>query len=197
MRGILRRAGVALGVVALLAIGGVAVVTAPDSAGITAQFDVPGSVGNTITAREAVVRVTGVQLAETLEFGYGLGDTDTATTGVWVVVHTTVTTRASSQVFGNALLRIGGVSYGASGILPAPNLTGMQLNAGIPVAGVLVFEVPRSAVRGNDAAQARIEMKVRLNERLNTVPNISVDLTARSIESGVAIAAPKIVEDPQ
>ena len=137
-----------LTVAGLLAVGGVAIATAPSDDTIVAPFLVRGEIGKPIGSRLATVVVSDVGVARELDLSYaydpdfGEPAPDTASAGVWIVVSLDVTATYTSIDFGNAEVRIAGVRYRASTVLPDPDLPTFAFDPGVTVRGSIVFELP-------------------------------------------------------
>lgn len=178
-----------LALVALL-VAGVAVVTAPDDQEEFAPIDRRGAVGETVAARALDVRVDDVRVARGLEPAPDAvaGETpDTGTRGAWVVVDATVTWNIEAGSLGYSVLRIGDREYRAADILPQPSLLGLPMQAGVPVSGSFVFEVPRSALDDPGAARAELRSRFAVEAGPDTVPVVEIDLADAPVEESVVV----------
>jgi hypothetical protein len=114
---------------------------------------------------------------------------------VWVVIDLTVTSNVAHTDLSYTELRIDGITYGTYE-LPYPNLTFTSHGAGVPVAGSLVFEVPKSALEGNGLHGATLFFQTTLGVQLDDVAEVTVDLSglestrAESIDEPVVLAVP-------
>lgn len=170
----------------------VVVATAPDSDDITAVFPVRGTIGDVLEARELIVEATDIRLADRLEVGYADAGT-TTTDGVWVVLDATITPRLETTSLSNATLVIDGIQYQVSGILPR-SVNFLSYGAGIPQHGSLVFELPTVALAAPGAANAEIYFNYSFQPQLDSIPVVTVDLTALEVEPRAVIAAPYVTD---
>lgn len=180
-------------IVAALAGSAVLVAGAPDNEDITAPFLQQGGLGDTVSGRTLTVVVEKVRLTRYLDVKYNDAG-DTSTKGVWVVVDTVLTARLGTLVLGEAELRIDGVRYAVSDILPAP--TSLQLSYGpdVPQRGSLVFEVPESALASPGAAHAAIAFLTTSDPRLDSFPVVVVDLTGLAVSDRERIDERTVVD---
>lgn len=172
--------------VALLVVAGVATVTAPDDEEVFGAIDSHGVPGEVVHSRTFDVRVDGVRAGETLDIDDEFRTVDSRTSGVWVVVDATVTWNVSAGALTYTNLRIGEREYRASDIQPVPSLMGAITQAGVPMAGSFVFEVPSSALTDPGAASAQVRPEFGLEPGPDTVPVITLDLAALTVEPSVA-----------
>jgi hypothetical protein len=189
-----------LTVVGLLAVGGVAVATAPSDDTIVAPFLVRGEPGEPIASRLATVVVNDVAVARELDLSYaydpdfGEPAPDTRSAGVWIVVSLDVTATHKSIELGNSEVRIDGVRYRASTVLPDPDLPSFAFDPGVTVRGSIVFELPAAAVRSAAASDADLVFLPRLVPALDTVPTLRVDLRAIHVDAVAVVDEARAVD---
>jgi len=189
-----------LTVAGLLAVGGVAIATAPSDDTIVAPFLVRGEIGKPIGSRLATVVVSDVGVARELDLSYaydpdfGEPAPDTASAGVWIVVSLDVTATYTSIDFGNAEVRIAGVRYRASTVLPDPDLPTFAFDPGVTVRGSIVFELPADAVRSAGAARADLVFLPRLVPALDTVATVRVDLRTLPVDDVAVVEGAHAVD---
>jgi hypothetical protein len=175
-------------VVALLVVGGIAIVTAPDDDGLVAPVGVAGTIGHTVQTRELTAKVTGAALARQLDYpGLDPADVpDSTTAGTWVLIDATVTSRLSEQTLQFSTLTIGGTGFSIEQTVKG-GLVHDTLGAGVPVHGTLVFEVSRSALASPGAADARLTLRYSPNQFVDTVPVVRLDLSRLRVESSAPV----------
>lgn len=189
--GRLRRVLLALGAVA---IGAVAVASAPETEDIVAPFAVRGEAGERVDARVLGAEVTGVRTAEQIAVANWSTSTSLDTEGVWLLVDATVTVWQERQGLSYAAVRIGGSSYRTFGALPGSSLVGYPFDPGVAVSGSLVFELPREALELAVRKGLDVEFAASIDPRLDTVPVVHVDGRDVTVEPLVPVQ-PAAVED--
>jgi len=174
----------------ILVVAGVVQATTPTDDERDAAIAVSGSIGDTLSGRNIAGRVDSVELAHEVSADNGwTGET----TGTWVVVEA----RASAVVDEttgpslNAVLRIGDTTYSASSRPRDATIADASLQAGIPVTGALVFEVPSDVLTTPAARAARIEFAAKSDTRADSLVVVTVDLTALDIRDSVSVVSPK------
>ena len=190
----------ALATVALLAAGGVAIATAPTDDTIVAPFLERGEVGEPIESRLATVLVDEVSVARELDLSYAEGALfgapvpDTRSAGVWVVVSLDVTATYRGIDLGSSEVRIDGVRYRASTVLPDPDLQSFAFDPGVTVRGSIAFELPASAVRSPAASRAELVFLPRAVPSLDSVPTVRVDLRALPVDDVAEVEGARAVD---
>lgn len=173
----------------ILLAGGVAVATAPNGATVFAPFAVFAGADGTAAGRLVSVRVLDVRLATTITPDYGFEEPSTTTDGVWVVVDCVLTANEGYESMTNVELEVGGRTFQVSSVLPDPNLDVLEYGAGVPVQGVLVFEVPADAVTGAAASTARLVVNPNIDSRLDGVAVVTLDLAELDVEREAKLLA--------
>jgi hypothetical protein len=130
----------ALAGLGLLVAAGLVAETAPSPAVLQEPIPVAAAVGQRAQGRDIVVTVQGIALARTLRSDDWTG----TASGVWVVVRLRAETRLTSGAVTGSLTA-GGRTWNASD-RPPVSLDQTSTDPGLPVEGVLAFEVPRSAL---------------------------------------------------
>jgi hypothetical protein len=169
---------------ALLAIGGVAIVTTPTGDALNGSIRTYGAPGHPIRAHELVLTVDGVTAARTLR-----DDPGTATTGVWIVIDVTAEAVASQQAVQFAQLRLGDVVYTEPQDVTQPLIT---VDAGVRTRGALVFEVSRAALRDH-GAQATLEVPTGTDVVPEGIPAVRMDLSGLAVQRTVDVAPAEVI----
>lgn len=180
----IRSAANGLGLVALLAVGGVIAHTAPSDARWQQPLEVRGHLGDVLTGRNIEATVHDVRLAETVSAGNGwTGETP----GTWVVAD--ISAEAVVDEFAASMqttqLRIDGVTYGATERAGLGSLDGAALSLGIPTSGPLFFEVPTAVLQSDSARHAEILLGISSDPRLDSMLVVDVDLSTLRVESSI------------
>jgi hypothetical protein len=173
-------------VLALVLAAGAAAVqrTAPSEEDQVAPFVETADVGAWGQARTVAARVEEVALADEVTDGEWTGTTD----GVWVVVTATAETTLGPATV-DASLRLGGRRYAASD--RAEDALGTAtLQPGLPVRGVVVFEVPAEVLRDH-GADARVRFATQTDPRLDSLVEVPVDLAGLDPAPLVELSPPE------
>lgn len=149
-----RTAGAVLASLALLGAGAVATVSAPTDDELQDPIEVRGTVGQTLSARTAEVRVHGVRAAERLDFG--TTGPDSTTPGVWIAIDLTVACRERLCSFDRSELRSRGRTYDAAVLAPRPSFAVLYGQPLLRYRTAALFEVPR-AVLGDRSAELVVQ----------------------------------------
>ncbi|MGV8885131.1 MAG: hypothetical protein ACOH1T_06025 [Microbacteriaceae bacterium] len=186
-------------VVLALVVSGFAVATAPDNDAVTGPIATTATVGEKAATPEFETELHGVRLADTLDVSYGANDfsfpiTELPSDGVWVVADLTLTSRFDTVLLQNSEIRIAGVSYRTSALLPLPTVSSSRFGPGLPVRGPIVFELPRSVVESDAARFAVIEFKTKLTPQLEGVTTYPVDLTSLNHDKTAVLGGASIAE---
>lgn len=183
--------GAAVG--ALLVASALAVATAPDNDGVIAPFPVQGAIGEPVSSRTLVVTVNSVRLADRLVVDYrDVPDIDTD--GVWLVVDATATAQFETESLSHIELQVDDVHYRVADVLPAPTPLQLNYGAGVPQRGLLVFELPLSALNAPGAARASLLFLPRLDSDLDSVPVVGVDLTGLDVAGSIRVDRVAVVD---
>lgn len=183
-----RRAIEAVAVVfVLLACAVVATVTAPTDDEIQTPIVARGVVGETVTARQSVAEVNGVELADEVTFG-GERSPSSSTTGVWVVVDITTTCRLSECSFTSSELRLGPRTFGSATIAPTAFEPPVAA-PGLAYRGELLFEIPLDAL---DDGVVELAVQGAETVALDSVPVVRF-LLPREIADQVDVSEPELV----
>jgi hypothetical protein len=185
-------------VVALLAIAGLAVGTAPTTDDdVVAPFTVRGELGDTIETRVLTVSALEVTRASSLDVRYfeGLGsypeqlDTDAN----WIVVTVRLTATIAPVSLNNARLRIGETEFRASEFLPRPSLDDFLAGPGIAVLGTVAFEVPDAALADAAADRAELSFPTQFSTQLDEIATVELDLSGLDSVADYRVAKAVIV----
>ena len=185
-----RRILAPLAVIGALAIGSLAVGTAPDSTRISQPFDVTGDVGDRITTRLLEVEVAKVSAGPRIVLSYGalFGTTNPSYTseGMWVVIDLTATTATESLVISGTTLEIGDFVYSPTP-LPSPAIDAFTVGSDVPVSGQLVFEVPTALFESDSAEHARLTVAPPFTARLDEVAVVELSLHDATQKTAITI----------
>jgi hypothetical protein len=187
-----RRTGILTAVIAI-AVGVIAVGTAPNGTAIVEAFAVRGAPGDVVRSRLLEARVLDVRAGDLLTVPEVYGDegelTTIATVGVWIVVDVELTSRAGRITVEESELQVGGVIYRTSVAAPDAALLTLPYGAGVPMRGSIAFEVPEEVL---GAGTAQLVLRTRIDDRLDDVPVVAVPLPGAT-EGEVRIEAPVVV----
>lgn len=170
-------------VLAAVVVSAILVETAPSQARAQhAAFPVGLELGERGDGRNLAGRLDDPRLADTVLSGDWRG----STTGQWLVIDATASTRGTGARV-SASLVIGELTYlsvDRSGVDP---LDSVQLEPGLPWSGVLLFELPADAATLPGADRAVLRVGTALEPRLDSVLELPLDLTALPHESRVLV----------
>ncbi|MGV3713009.1 hypothetical protein [Pseudolysinimonas sp.] len=174
-------AGLAL---ALLAFG--VSFSAPDTSVMEAPFPTTGSIGDEIVSEHLVVTVHDVSLADEVELESWTGTWEGTTAGIWLVVEATVAGRVD-RVNVDADVLIDGVQYPATGRIDTDALNGRVADAGLPVSGPILIELPADVLEQGGARSAVLRIGPDGDVRLDAVVDVRLDLTALETQDRIVL----------
>jgi len=194
-----RRTGGALALIVALGLSGLAVATAPDNDDTVGPVVSTAPSGETATTRQFSARVDEVSLAQEIDVSYGANSfsfltEQLPTEGVWVVVDVTITNTYGPILLHYSQLRIGGVEYRTTSLLPTPTVVSHRFGPGIPVRGPLVFEVPASVLESDAAAHAVLDIRATLTPQLDGVTVHDLDLSGLTVDDSVVLGGATVEE---
>lgn len=147
-------------------------------------FEVSVQQGQSGVGRNIEVTFENLRFAETVEsmddYDPWVGETE----GTWLVVDIVAQTRVEPSGIHSFLL-IDGLQISGSTRADAVGLEDSTLSPGLPVAGVLLFEVPRDVV---DLTEARVLVGVNTDWRLDSAISIAFNPSSIGVERHVLIA---------
>ncbi|GHF26035.1 hypothetical protein [Pseudolysinimonas yzui] len=182
----MRRAlAVPAGLGLLLLAFGVAYST-PGAPQVEAPFVVTGGVGDQIVSQHLVATVNDVALAEVVELNSWTG----TTSGVWLVVDATVEARIERTGV-EANLFIAGVRYPGTNRTSTDTVDGRVADAGFPVTGAILIELPADVQTMPGAAAAVLRLSPGIDARLDSVIELTLDLTPLDVAGRVELATPR------
>lgn len=173
----------------ILLAGGVAVATAPNGTAVFAPFAVYAGADGAADGRLVSVQLLDLRAAETITPDYGYDEPSVTSEGVWIVVDCVLTANEGYESMGNIELEVGNRVFRVYDVLPDPNLGVLEYGAGVPMQGVLVFEVPADALTGAAASTARIVVNPSVDSRLDSVAVVPVDLSLLTVEREALLSA--------
>lgn len=147
-------------------------------------FEVSVQQGQAGVGRNIEVTFENLRFAQTVEsiddYDPWVGDTE----GTWLVVDIVAQTRVEPSGIHSFLL-IDGLEISGSPRAQQAGLEGETLSPGLPVAGVLLFQVPSDLV---DVSQARVLVGINTDWRLDSAISIAFDPSSIDVEPHVRIA---------
>jgi hypothetical protein len=180
------RRGVALAAgLGLLAAGFLVAAGKPGDEFLHAPFATRGQVGDRLESHYLVVRALDAQLAHEVVLDGWTG----TTSGLWLVVDMRLGSRTESMSLGAELL-VGEVRYDPT--TRVDNLDGQALDAGLPVSGPILIELPKHVLDDPGAHSAVLRLGPGFDMRLDSAVEIDLDLTALEV---VDVAEPQPVRD--
>ncbi|WP_395638805.1 hypothetical protein [Pseudolysinimonas sp.] len=145
---------------------------------VQAPFSVAAEVGEETVSRHLVVTVHDAQLADEVV----VDDWRGTTSGVWLVVDATIQARTErSTVAVNVF--VDGVRYPATGRIGTDAVDGRVADAGFPVTGSVLVELPADILDHPGARTATVRFSSGIDARLDSVIDLEFDLTSLPSES--------------
>lgn len=184
----LRSALTAAGLAALLVASGAVSALTPQEAQWEQPFAVDAAFDQQVTGRNIVATVHGAVVADEVS-------TDSWSSGdgsLWVVADTSVeavTTEAFTNL-SHAALVIDGVTFTASDRAGYATLRQQPLSVGIPLRGMLAFEIPLRVLEESGAADAKLQLALSADPRLDSMIVVEIDLTALTHDSSATLTEP-------
>lgn len=169
----MRRAFAVLAGLGLLALAFGVAYSAPGDDEIEAPFVVSGELEQQVVSQHLVVTVLDAQLADEVVVETWRG----TTSGVWLVVDATVQARTERSTV-DVNVYIDGVRYPASGRISTDAVDGRVADAGFPVTGPVLVELPADIVERAGARSAIVRFSSGIDARLDSVIDVEVDLTS-------------------
>jgi len=148
----------------------------PGDETIHAPFAETGDVGEQIASAHLVATVNDLVLAEVVELGSWRG----TTAGIWLVVDATIAARAERSGV-EADVFVDGVRYRATARVTSASLTGRVADAGFPVSGSILVELPADVRELPGARSAVLRLGPALDTRLDSVIELTIDLTGLDV----------------
>jgi hypothetical protein len=143
--------------------------------------------GQRVEGRDLTFIAQDAHLADRVTSATWTGETD----GVWLVVDATIGSKLGVAV-PYATLTIGDLRYTSSD-RPDDAALGAPIDAGMPQAGSFVFELPASALEGPAATHAVARFATAYRVRLDSVIDLTLDLTALEHRSSATLQDPGVV----
>ncbi len=145
----------------------------PDGDAMEAPFATTGGLGDEIVSEHLVVTVHDVSLAREVELDLWTG----TTAGIWLVVDATVAGRVA-RVGVDADVFVDGVQFPATGRTDTDTLNGRVADAGLPMTGPVLIELPDDVLERGGATSAVLRIGPDGDVRLDGVAELRIDLTA-------------------
>lgn len=161
---------------ALLVASGVVAATTPSNAEWERPFAVPASIDERTVGRNIAATVHGAVLSDEVS-------SSSWTSGegsLWVLVDASVeaVVTEESTLLGHAVLIIGDRTYAASDRPGGSSLRRAGLAVGIPLRGMLAFELPAGTLDVEAATRIELQLAVDSDPRLDSMIVVPLDLTA-------------------
>ena len=172
------RARSALAGLGLLALAFGVAFSTPGTAQVEAPFAVSGDVGERVVSQHLVVTTHAMTLAHEVVVDTWVG----TTSGVWLVVDATAEARTERSTLGTAVF-IDGVEYGSTTRTSSDTLDGRVVDAGFPITGSVLVELPADILDRPGARSATVRFSTDGDVRLDSVIEMEVDLTALDVEN--------------
>lgn len=189
--GTLSRLVSGLGLLAILGVAGLVQHLAPAEDDWQAPIPVVGAVGERLEGRNIAATVTDARLADVVSSQNGwVGETE----GVWLVVDASVEAVVDETVgarLATTSLRIGDDEFSASTRPGFDSLADASLSVGIPLTGVLVFELPADLLDRQGVSEATLQLGAATDVRLDSVVEVPLDLGAVDHPSTVTFDEPE------
>ena len=147
-------------------------------------FEVSVQQGDNGVGRNIEVTFANLRFAETVESADDYEPWVGETEGTWLVVDVVAQTRVEAASIHSFLL-IDGLQIGGSPRADQAGLEGATLSPGLPVAGVLLFQVPSDLV---DLHEARVLVTVNNDWRLDSAISIAFDPSSIEVEDRARIS---------
>lgn len=180
-----RTPGVLAGLGLLVLAFGVAY-SVPGNAQLQAPFVVSGQPGEQIVAQNLVVTVHDSQFAGEVVVGGWRG----TTSGVWLVVDATVEARTERTGL-DVDVFVDDVRYAATARISTDVLSGSVVDAGFPVTGAVLVELPADIVERPGARSATLRFSPGPDPRLASVIELELDLTSLQVDARVQRDPPR------
>lgn len=176
------------GLTALLVASGVVAATTPSDAQWQQPFAVAASTDERASGRNLAATVHGAVLSDEVS----AGSWSSGEGSLWVLVDASVEAVVTEQatLLGHAVLVVGDRTYAASDRPDDSSLRRAGLSVGIPLRGMLAFEVPANTLDGETAARAELQLAVDSDPRLDSMIVLPLDLTALPHHRAAQITAP-------
>lgn len=145
-----------------------------------APFAVTGDVGDQIVSQHLVATVHDAALAEVVELGSWRG----TTSGVWLVVDATLQARVERSTV-DVKVFVDGVHYPSTSRTGTDTVDGRIADAGFPVTGSILVELPADVQGRPGAAGATLQISTGGDVRLDSVIELTLDLTGYPVEPRV------------
>lgn len=174
---------VALGAIGLVALAFAVARTEPGEDALTQPFATHVEPGERGEGRNVVAVVDGWQLADRVTLRSWTGET----TGVWLVVDTRMGTVTRGKL-AYAELRVGDRLWTPSLRAGLGSMQSTSLDAGLPMAGSFVFELPAELLEDPDAARAVLRLSTDSDPRMDSVVELELDLATLPREAEHEVA---------
>jgi hypothetical protein len=148
----------------------------------TAQF------GERAEGRDLVLQATDAYLADRVTSVDWIGETE----GVWLVIDATIGSKFAIAT-PYATLMAGGLEFTSSNRPQEAALNDTVVAAGLPHSGSFVFELPSELVEGPDGRHVVVRFATTLDPRLDSVIDVTLDLSTLEHQSSAALQEPGMV----
>lgn len=169
----MRRALAVVAGLGLLAAAYAVTATTPGQPVLEAPFATPAVIGEEAVSRHLVVTVHEVVLADEIEIALWEG----TTSGVWLAGELTVATTTEPRSVDLDVF-IDGVRYPYSARIDDETVPGNLADTGLPMTGPFAVELPADVLEHPGARSAVIRIAPGGDSRLDSVVELTLDLTA-------------------
>lgn len=178
----------AAGLTGLLVASGAVAALTPEEEQWASPFAVEAAFDQRVSGRNIAATVHSAVVAdEVSDDSWSSGEGN-----AWVVVDASVeaVTTETSASLTHAALVIDGVTYTASDRPDNSTLRQGSLSVGIPLRGMLAFEVPASLVSGDGAVPAELHLALHPETRLDSLIVVKMDVAELPHDSSATLTDP-------
>ena len=158
----------------------------PGDPHVQAPFAVAGERGDQVVSQHLVATVNDVDLADIVELDFWRG----TTSGVWLVVDATIRARIERTGV-DANVFIDGVRYAATNRTSTDTVDGRVADAGFPVTGSILVELPADVQTIPGADSATLRLSPGGDSRLDSVIEVTLDLTQLEVADRLELETPR------
>jgi hypothetical protein len=161
----------------------------PDDAVVEAPFATTGRIGEELVSQHLVVTVHDAALAQVVE----LNGWEGTTAGVWLVVDATIAARVDRRLVASDVF-VGAARYPGTGRASTDTVDGRVADAGFPVTGSILVELPADVRERPGATSARLRLSSGYDVRLDSVVELTLDLTRLELHERLELERPRAGE---
>ena len=158
----------------------------PDESVIEAPFATTGEFGDELVSQHHVVTVHDATLARVVD----LGGWEGTTAGVWLVVDATIAGRVDRATVETDVF-LGAARYPGTRRAGTDVVDGRVADAGFPVTGSILVELPADVRDRPGATSARLRISSGYDVRLDSVVELTIDLTRLEAHDRLELDTPR------